>query len=110
MTEEKYVLIKLSNDQQVIGEVLSSEDFDGIVLLNAMLVCDGYVVKWHLFAEDDDRSFIRKQAIISTSTPRESYVKFYLHSVEAHKKILAPDIDTTILQTISESHIARIIH
>lgn len=101
MTEDKYLLVKLVNGEEIIGEVISSDDAADMVMFRPMLVGDTSISRYHFFAEDEDYVSIRKNSIVSTTTPRPSYIKFYLHCVSKYDKSVNDKLDRSIEMSIS---------
>lgn len=101
MTEEKYLLVKLVNGEEVVGEVISSDDAADLVMYRPMLVGDTSISRYHFFAENEDYVNIRRSGIVSTTTPRPSYIKFYLHCVSKYDTSVNEKLDRSIELSIS---------
>ena len=49
MTDETYLLVKLVNGEEVVGEVVSSDDAAEMVMYRPMLVGDSSISRYHFF-------------------------------------------------------------
>jgi small nuclear ribonucleoprotein (snRNP)-like protein len=101
MTNETYLLVKLVNGEEVVGEVISSDDATEMLMYRPMLVDDSAISRYHFFAEDEDYVSFRRSSIVSTTTPRPSYIKFYLHCVSKYDKSVNDKLDRSIELSIS---------
>lgn len=100
MTDETYLLVKLVNGEEVIGEVISSDDAIEMVMYRPMLVGDTSISRYHFFAEDTEYVSFRKSSIVSTTTPRPSYIKFYLHCISKYDTSVNEQLDRSIEMSI----------
>lgn len=101
MTDETYLLVKLVNGEEVVGEVVSSDDAAEMLMYRPMLVGDSSISRYHFFADDTEYVSFRRSSIVSTTTPRPAYIKFYLHCISKYDIRVNDQLDKSIELSIN---------
>jgi len=83
---ERYLLIKLCNGEELIGEVVSSEGSNEMLIHKPMSISQGSISRYHYYRDEDDPYVVLfKHGIISTATPGAQYINFYLKCLDLEK-------------------------
>ena len=100
MSEQQYLLIKLCNGEEIIGEVVSQEDASEMLIHRPMSISQGSISRYHYYRDEDDPYVVLfKRGVISTATPSAQYINFYLKCLDLEKGMTTvPVLADTVFQ------------